>query len=77
MVKFVSKNGVEMYKTFDEVPYEIKGYEPDLSNIRALGYCVHREELDNRPHYEGFIGPMWDGGDFRYETQEIYDMLST
>lgn len=77
MVKFVSKEKVEIFKTFDEVPYKVIGHEPDLSNIRVLGYCVHREELDNRPHYEGFIGPMWDGGDFRYETQEIYDMLST
>ena len=76
MIKFVAKNGVEIYKTFDEVPYEIKGYELDLSELRELGRCVHRAELDNRPKYKGFLGPMWDGGDFRYETQEIYDLLS-
>lgn len=76
MVKFVSKGKVEIFKTFDEVPYKIRGYETDLSKERALGYLVHREELDNRPKYEGFLGPMWDGGDFRYETEEIYDLLS-
>lgn len=76
MVKFVTKNGVEIYKTFDEVPYEIKGYESDLSKARALGYHVRREELDNKPKYKGFLGPMWDGGDFRYEAQEVYDLLS-
>lgn len=76
MVKFVSKGKVEIFKTFDEVPYKVIGHEPDLSFQRAMGYCVHREELDNRPHYEGFVGPMWDGGDFRYETSEIYDLLS-
>lgn len=76
MVKFVAKDGVRTFKTFDEVPYEIRGYTEDLSELRAKGACVHRAELDNEPIYEGFLGPMWDGGDFRYETQEVYDMLS-
>lgn len=76
MVKFVSKGKVEIFKTFDEVPYKIRGYETDLSELRAQGRCVHRAELDNKPKYEGFLGPMWDGGDFRYETQEVYDLLS-
>lgn len=76
MVKFVSKGKVEIFKTFDEIPYEVIGHESDLSELRERGYCVHRAELDNRPKYKGFLGPMWDGGDFRYETQEVYDMLS-
>ena len=76
MVKFVSKGKVEIFKTFDEVPYKVRGHVSDLSELRKRGYCVHREELDNRPRYEGFVGPMWDGGDFRYETQEVYDLLS-
>lgn len=76
MVKFVSKGKVEIFKTFDEVPYKIRGYETDLSKERAAGILVHRAELDNRPKYEGFLGPMWDGGDFRYETREIYDIPS-
>ena len=76
MIKFVSEGKVEIFKTFDEVPYKIRGYEADLSELRAHGICVHRAELDNKPKYEGFVGPMWDGGDFRYETQGVYDMLS-
>ena len=76
MVKFVAKNGVRIFETFEEIPYEIRGYEPDLSLSRAQGHCVHRAELDNKPKYKGFLGPMWDGGNFRYETQEVYDLLS-
>ena len=46
MVKFVSKGKVEIFKTFDEIPYEVIGHESDLSELRERGYCVHRAELD-------------------------------
>ena len=49
----------------------------DLSAVRARGGVVHRAELDNQPKVDGYLGPMWDGGHLRYETQEIYNMLST
>lgn len=75
-IKFVSRGKVETFNSFEEVPYEIKGYSEDLSEERAKGYCVHRAELDNQPEFEGFLGPMWDGGMLRYETPEIYDILS-
>lgn len=53
----------------------------DLSEARARGAWVHREELDNKPKFDGYLGPMWNGtrgecGVLRYETQEVYDMLS-
>lgn len=53
----------------------------DLSYLRHMGVCVHRAELDNKPEFPGYIGPMWDGTEngvavLRYETQEIYDALS-
>lgn len=48
----------------------------DLSEIRNHGGCVHRQELDNQPKVDGYLGPMWDGGMLRYETPEVYDMLS-
>lgn len=55
----------------------------DLSEIRARGGWVHRAELDNKPEFDGYIGPMWDGtrrggsvAVLRYETQEVYDILS-
>lgn len=48
----------------------------DWSEVRAMGGCVPRAELDNRPLVDGYIGPMWDGGRLRYETQAAYDLLS-
>lgn len=57
----------------------------DLSALRARGALVHRAELDNQPEFDGYCGPMWDGerrwnGErcavLRYETWEVYDMLS-
>ena len=56
----------------------------DMSDIRARGGLVCREELDNRPKFDGYAGPMWDGtrmwggevcGILRYETWEVYNML--
>lgn len=53
----------------------------DYSKEREMGITVHRKELDNQPMVEGYIGPMYNGIDYgkiflRYETQEVYDMLS-
>ena len=48
----------------------------DLSEYRKRGAWVHREELDNQPMVDGYLSPMWDGGMLRYETPEVYDMLS-
>ena len=76
MIKFVSMDGVKTFENFEDIPFEIKGYTEDLSELRAQGRCVHRKELDNQPIFDGFLGPMWDGGILRYETPEIYDMLS-
>lgn len=74
--KFVGKGPVQHFNSVDEVPYKIIGHTEDLSELRAKGRCVHRAELDNQPIFEGFLSPMWDGGELRYETQEVYDMLS-
>ena len=61
------------------------GYSEDLSEIRKAGGFVRRPELDNQPTFVGYLGPMWDGtrvvngiefAMLRYETQEVYDMLS-
>lgn len=61
------------------------GNSGDLSAIRNAGGHVRRVELDNQPTYDGYLGPMWDGtrtidgtqyAILRYETQEVYDMLS-
>lgn len=59
----------------------------DWSPERSAGGWVPRKELDNQPLVDGYLSPMWDGtredqasGEtyavLRYETQEVYDMLS-
>ena len=76
MIKFVTMEGVKTFNSFEDVPYEIRGYSADLSAERAQGILVHRAELDNQPMFKDFLGPMWDGGILRYETQDVYDILS-
>ena len=49
---------------------------PDYSIERAAGGVVPRKELDCQPKVDGYAGPMWDGDKLRYETWEVYDMLS-
>lgn len=48
----------------------------DWSKERDKGVCVPRKELDNQPLVDDYLSPMWDGGMLRYETQEVYDILS-
>lgn len=48
----------------------------DLTEQRARGSLVHRAELDNQPVLNGLCGPMWDGDKLRYETWEVYDLMS-
>ena len=57
------------------------GKTPNYTELRNKGVLVHRRELDEQPIVRGYIGPMFDEIDYgviylRYETQEIYDMLS-
>ena len=49
---------------------------PNYSEARKYFLGVPRKELDNQPLVDGYLSPMWDGGMLRYETQEVYDMLS-
>lgn len=62
-------------------------FTKDWSIDRAKGRMVPREELDSQPFVEGYTAPMWDGirldpvtmeqyAVLRYETFEVYDMLS-
>lgn len=44
----------------------IAGYNADKSAVRALGRLCQREELDNQPLVNGYLGPMYDGE--RYEV---------
>lgn len=51
---------------------------PDRTELRNKGCLVARAELDNQPQFIGcsYLGPFWDGGCLRYETPEIYNMMS-
>ena len=56
----------------------------DWSEDRKRGCLVPRAELDNRPEFDGYAGPMWNGmenggtvGVLRYETWKVYELLST
>lgn len=55
----------------------------DFSKERATGAGIYpRAELDNKPKFRKFAGPMWNGitedgeGILRYESWETYDILS-
>lgn len=71
-------NGSKEFDSVDELikAYRVSGYTEDLTELRKKGCCVHREELDNQPTLVGLCGPMWDGGKLRYETWELYDLMS-
>ena len=51
-------------------------FSPNYSNERYKGALVPRAELDNQPLVDGYYSPMWDGGQLRYETAEVYEALS-
>lgn len=72
-------NGKTMTRT--EVESLSSGTTEDLTQIRQQGGTCHRKELDNQPLVNGYLSPMFSHIDYgliylRYETQEIYDMLS-
>lgn len=47
----------------------------DWSEDRAFGDIVPHKVLDNVPEVDGYTH-MWDGGEIRYETWEVYNTLS-
>lgn len=66
----------------EKLPIKEDKLSPDNSKYRNNGGVVPREELDNQLQFKGYLGPMYNGTDkdgkhiIRYETQEVYDMLS-
>ena len=84
IIEFVSLSDCQSFNSFVNVPYAVKGYTDDLSEYRKKGALVHRQELDNRPIYSGYLGPMFNGYttengekilNLRYETQQAYNEL--
>ena len=78
MCKFVGGrlNGRIMSVEVVEHDYCNGQHTEDLTEYRKRGAWVHRAELDNQPMVDGYLSPMWDGGMLRYETPEVYDLLS-
>lgn len=72
-------NGKTMTKA--EVETLSHGLTEDLTHIRQKGGTCHRKELDNQPLVDGYLSPMYSHIDYglvylRYETQEVYNILS-
>ena len=72
----LNKTVMEVEEVLELQLLECRGYSKDHTKEREQGLCVPRKELDNQPLFEGYLGPMWDGDMLRYETQEVYNMLS-
>ena len=51
-------------------------YTQDCSTVREKGFICQRKELDRQPVINGYLGPMWDGGQLRYESFDVYRALS-
>lgn len=73
--RLVSSGGVKEYETVEELrkDFNIIGWSPEDGS--------RREELWEQPILEGFVGPMYDGTKdgkavIRYETPEVYELLS-
>lgn len=79
-VKAVSVNrtgGLQTeYLDYSLVRANAKAFTKDMTEYRNNGGLCHREELDDQPLLENYLGPMWDGDCLRYETQEAYNILS-
>lgn len=72
-------NGQTMTRT--EVEIISSGTTEDLTHIRQQGGTCHRKELDNQPLVNGYLSPMFSHIDYgliylRYETQEVYNIMS-
>ncbi len=51
-------------------------YTQDCSQVREKGFLCQRKELDRQPQIPGYLGPMWDGAQLRYEAFDVYRALS-
>lgn len=72
-------NGQTMTRA--EVESLSSGITEDLTHIRQQGGTCHRKELDNQPLVNGYLSPMFSHIDYglvylRYETQEVYNIMS-
>lgn len=81
LYKFVGGNLDRKILTREEIDKIATGITENIEKLRAKGATTHGKELDNQPIVKGYLGPMFEKIDYgkiylRYETQEIYDMVS-
>ena len=53
-----------------------KGYTPRWSAMEFVNHMHDNILLEDQPIIDGYLSPCLDGDYLRYETQEVYDMLS-
>ena len=52
------------------------GFTERYSQAKNSNELLINLDLEDQPKVSGYVGPMLDGGQLRYETQEVYDILS-
>lgn len=60
---------------FTHPDLKIIGYVEQVYYER-LDCMVPRNELAGKPKFEGWLGPFWDDGYIRYETEDVYNAFS-
>lgn len=74
--------GTYTYDELVKLPIYIKDNDDTaIKDARNNGGFTQRKELDDQPVLNGYLGPMWNGvkdnqAHIRYETQDVYDMMS-
>ena len=81
LYEFVGGNLNGKILTKEEIDRIAIGLTENQESLREKGVTVHRKELDNQPIVKDYLGPMFEKIDYgkiylRYETQEVYDILS-
>ena len=63
-------NGVDM--DLDQAVALATGKMRNYSKERSQGILVHRAELDDKPTFSDYLGPMWDG--LRYNGKSSWQV---
>lgn len=72
--EFVNEKGKTEYLIVDDV--ETASQQYPLKEYARVNDEHARAELQGKPRFEGFLGPMWNDGELRYEAEEVYRHMS-
>ena len=81
MCLFVGGKMNGLHLSLEEVEKLTARRSSDLTDLRSRGALCRRQELDNKPAFSDYCGPMWDGIrsygtiELRYESQDVYDSM--